>query len=110
MGKYDERRWTVPSKRAKSYAEERKAKVHQHGPKEGKELTDYEAGMRSGYLQCQSDHAGTYKYKKAGIFSVSPIMPAPTSTRRHSRKGSPRRKPSAFPDRKAKPKSKIGRI
>lgn len=65
MAKYDERRWTVPSKRAKSYAEERKAKVHQHGPKEGKELTDYEAGMRSGYLQAQSDHAGMYKYKKA---------------------------------------------
>lgn len=60
-----ERRWSVPSKRAKGYAEERKAKVHQHGPKEGKELTDYEAGLRSGYLQCQSDHAGTYKYKKA---------------------------------------------
>lgn len=60
-----ERRWSVPSKRAKSYAEERRAKVHQHGPKEGKELTDYEAGLRSGYLQCQSDHAGTYKYKKA---------------------------------------------
>lgn len=59
------RRWSVPSKRAKGYAEERKAKVHQHGPKEGKELTDYEAGLRSGYLQCQSDHAGTYKYKKA---------------------------------------------
>lgn len=65
MAKNDERRWTVPSKRAKNYAEERKAKVHQHGPKEGRELTDYEAGMRSGYLQCQSDHAGTYKYKKA---------------------------------------------
>ena len=63
MGKYDERRWTVPSKRAKSYAEERKAKVHQHGPKEGKELTDYEAGMRSGYLQCQSDHAAEGKSK-----------------------------------------------
>ena len=31
----------------------------------GRELTDYEAGMRSGYLQCQSDHAGVYKYKKA---------------------------------------------
>ena len=60
-----ERRWSVPSKRAKSYAEERKFKVHQHGPKEGKELTDYESGMRSGYLQCQSDHAGTYKFKKA---------------------------------------------
>ncbi len=61
----NERRWSVPSKRAKSYAEERKEKVHQHGPKEGKELTDYEAGLRSGYLQCQSDHAGIFKYKKA---------------------------------------------
>lgn len=60
-----ERRWLVPNKRAKSYAEERKAKVHQRGAKEGKELTDYEAGIRSGYLQCQSDHAGLYRYKKA---------------------------------------------
>ena len=59
------RRWMVPHKRAKRYAEERKAKVHQRGPKEGKELTDYEAGIRSGYLQCQTDHAGIYKYKKA---------------------------------------------
>ena len=84
MAKNDERRWTVPSKRAKSYAEERKAKVHQHGPKEGRELTDYEAGMRSGYLQCQSDHAGTYKYK------------------RRFRKVSPRQKPRGFPDRKVR--------
>ncbi len=60
-----ERRWSIPSKRAKSYAEERKVKVHQHGQKVGKELTDYEAGMRSGYLQAQSDHAGIFKYKKA---------------------------------------------
>lgn len=63
--KYNQRRWSVPSKRAKGYAEERKIKVHQRGPKEGKELTDYEAGLRSGYLQAQSDHAGLYKYKKA---------------------------------------------
>ena len=55
-GKYNSRRWYIPSKRAKSYADERRAKVHQHGPKEGKELTDYEAGIRSGYLQCQTDH------------------------------------------------------
>ena len=48
-GRYNSRRWYIPSKRAKSYADERKAKVHQHGPKEGKELTDYEAGIRSGY-------------------------------------------------------------
>lgn len=60
-----QRRWSVPNKRAKSYAEERKAKIHKHGDKEGKDLTDYEAGLRSGYLQCQSDHAGVYKYKKA---------------------------------------------
>ncbi len=63
--KYNRRRWSVPSKRAKGYAEDRKAKVHTYGPKEGKELTDYEAGIRSGYLQAQSDHAGMYKYKKA---------------------------------------------
>lgn len=60
-----ERRWVVPNKRASNYAEERKAKVHQRGPKEGQELTDYEAGVRSGYLQCQNDHAGIYKYKNA---------------------------------------------
>lgn len=60
-----ERRWLVPNKRAKSYADERKSKVHQRGQKEGKELTDYEAGLRSGYLQCQSDHAGLYRYKSA---------------------------------------------
>ena len=65
MAREKERRWLIPNKRAKGYAEERRAKVHQRGQKEGKELTDYEAGLRSGYLQCQSDHAGIYKYKKA---------------------------------------------
>ena len=66
MAQYNtERRWSVPNKRAKSYAEERKSKVHQHGEKEGKELTSYEAGLRSGYLQCQSDHAGLFRYKEA---------------------------------------------
>ncbi len=63
--KYSKRRWAIPSKRAKGYAEERKAKVHTKGPKEGKPLTDYEAGIRSGYLQAQGDHAGLFKYKKA---------------------------------------------
>lgn len=65
--KYDNsvRRWTTPSKRADSFAKERKAKVHQHGDKEGQQLTDYESGIRSGYLLCQSDHAGQYIYSKA---------------------------------------------
>ena len=61
----NERRWSVPSKRAKGYASERKNKVDEHGPKVCKELTDYEAALRSGYLQSQSDHAGLFKYKKA---------------------------------------------
>lgn len=66
MAEYNkERRWTAPNKRAESYANERKAKVHQHGQKEGQPLSDYEAGMRSGYLQCQSDHAGLFRYKQA---------------------------------------------
>lgn len=63
--KYNQRRWAVPKKRAANYAEERRMRVHKHGPKKGHELTPYEAGMRSGYLQCQTDHAGIYKYKKA---------------------------------------------
>ena len=63
--KYRDGRWTTPSKRAKGYAEDRKARVHTYGPKLGKQLTDFEAGMRSGYLQCQGDHAGIYKFKKA---------------------------------------------
>ena len=62
---YNERRWFVPNKRAASYASERRAKVHQRGEKMGQELTDYEAGLRSGYLQCQSDHAGLFRYKDA---------------------------------------------
>ena len=35
---YSVRRWMIPNKRAKGYAEERKAKVHQRGAKEGQEL------------------------------------------------------------------------
>lgn len=62
--KYKDGRWSVPGRRAKGYAEERKAKVHKWGQKQGKELTDYEAGLRSGYLQSQNDHAGLFKYSK----------------------------------------------
>jgi len=59
------RYWKVPKNRAKQYVEEQKAKVHIAGAKEGTELTEFEKGLRSGYLQCQSDHAGVYKYKQA---------------------------------------------
>lgn len=63
--KNNERKWMTPSKRAKGYAEERKAKVHMRGDKDGQELDDYNKGLRSGYLLAQSDHAGAYKYHKA---------------------------------------------
>ena len=63
--KYNKRRWAIPSKRAKGYAQERKSGVFQRGEKEGQELDEYNKGLRSGYLLCQSDNAGIYKYKKA---------------------------------------------
>ncbi len=62
---FNKRRWMNPSKRGASYAADRKAKVHTYGKKVGQELTDYEQGVRSGYLLCQSDQAGMYRYKKA---------------------------------------------
>lgn len=58
-------RWAVPSKRAKGYAEELKTKKHTRGSKKDKDLTDYEAGLRAGYLQCQNDHSSMFKYKKS---------------------------------------------
>ncbi len=64
-GKYSERKWMTPSKRAEGYAKERKKRVHMRGPHEGEELDDYNKGLRSGYLLCQSDHAGHFKYKQA---------------------------------------------
>ena len=60
-----ERRWVSPNKRAESYASELKSRVHQRGPKEGKPLTQFEAGLRVGSLQMKNDHIGIYKYKKA---------------------------------------------
>lgn len=58
------RKWMRPSKRAKGYAEERKDNQHKRGDKKGEELDDYNKGLRSGYLLCQSDHAGSYIYDK----------------------------------------------
>lgn len=62
---YTERRWMKPSKRAKGYAEERKEQVHKFGDKKGEPLTEYDKGLRSGYLLCRSDSAGAYIYKQA---------------------------------------------
>ena len=89
-----ERRWQLPNKRAKSFAEERKAKVHQHGDKEGQQLTEYEAGLRSGYLMNQSDRAGLYKYieaikegkSKEEAIRLSRIIGKPNKKEKNSKK------------------------
>lgn len=60
-----ERRWVSPNARAENYASELKSKTHNRGPKQGKPLTDFEAGLRVGSLQMKNDHIGIYKYKKA---------------------------------------------
>lgn len=60
-----ERRWMIPSKRAKGYAEERKKKVRMFGEREGEQLTEFDKGVHAGYFRCQADHAGIYKYAKA---------------------------------------------
>lgn len=60
--KYDKGRWAYPHTRAKGYAQENRKRVHMWGDKEGEQLTDIEQGVRLGYLQCQHDHAGVYKY------------------------------------------------
>lgn len=72
------RYWTIPGKRSKQYASELKNNAHDSPysrvradgsvfvpKKNGQELTDIEKGVRMGYLQCQSDHVGVYKYAKA---------------------------------------------
>ena len=57
------RYWKDPSKRGKTFADERKNKVHMEGDKEGEELTEYELGYRSGYLKANNDHAGKFIYR-----------------------------------------------
>ena len=64
-GQYDNSKWSKPSQRAKGYAAERKNQAHAVGKKKGQPLTEYEAGLRSGYLQSQHDHACFWKYRQA---------------------------------------------
>ena len=63
--KYDNSKWSKPNERAKGYAAERKNQTHAVGKKKGQPLTEYEAGLRSGYLQSQHDHACFWKYRQA---------------------------------------------
>lgn len=61
--KYNERRWSIPSKRAKGYAEDRKAKVHTYGKRKVRNSqTSRQVSVRD-------------------IFNVRGIMPDFTSTK-----------------------------
>ena len=64
-GEKRERKWLKPSRRAKGYAEERKAGIHLRGDKKDQPLDDYNKGLRSGYMLAQSDNAGMYRYQMA---------------------------------------------
>ena len=65
-----ERRWSVPSKRASGYANDRKAKVHTYGPNLGKELSDYWNSLK---LLFQPE---TKAYKSLGGFiTIGSIFP-----------------------------------
>ena len=79
---YSQRRWMKPSKRAQGYAAERKAAVHQRGAKVGEPLSEYDKGIRSGYLLAQSDSAGMYKYKQARAAGKSKQEAAEISRRK----------------------------
>ena len=59
------RNWKNPKKRSQQYVDELRVKKHLKGKKKDKSLTDFEAGLRAGYLQRQSDGAGMYKYSEA---------------------------------------------
>lgn len=62
---YDRKSWSIPSRRAKGYADDRKAKVHTYGPNQGQQLKENQLSFRSGYLQCQNDHSSYFKYTQA---------------------------------------------
>ena len=67
MANYDnsKRKWFSPRKRAEGYAEERKAGIHMRGKNKDQPLSDYQKGVRSGYMLAQSDNAGLFRYKQA---------------------------------------------
>lgn len=82
--KYDntKRRWFHPGKRAERFASERKSGVYQNKKKEGQQLTEYDKGVRSGYLLARSDEAGMFKYKQALEYGMSPDDAAAISRRK----------------------------
>lgn len=63
MGRYNYRnRWKNPHKAGEQmYAEKKKGK-HLEGDKAGQDLTEYEKGVRAGYLEANHDHVGMYHF------------------------------------------------
>ena len=79
------RYWRSPKKRGKQYADERKMGCHIEGDKKGEELSEYDKGVRSGYLQCQSDHTGMYTYSTVAKETEGPDAVKKTAAKDASR-------------------------
>ena len=60
-----ERWWRKPTDKAKECADSIKQGIHVKGKKKDQPLSEYDKGRCSGYLNCMSDNAGLFKYKKA---------------------------------------------
>lgn len=82
----NKRYWKTPNKRAEGYVSELKSGVHERGAKKGQQLTDNEIRIRRGYLQCQSDHAGAYRYSEALSNGMSKKDAAEYSRQKRSKK------------------------
>ena len=93
--KYDNSKWSKPSQRARGYAAERKNQAHAVGKKKGQPLTEFEAGLRSGYLQNQHDQACFWKYRKALELGYSKKEAGEMSKKRWNKDTPPKEKKSA---------------
>ena len=60
-----ERWWRKPTDKAQECVDSIKQGIHVRGKKKDQPLSEYEKGRCSGYLNCMSDNAGMYRYKKA---------------------------------------------
>lgn len=63
MGRYNyQNRWKNPHKHGERMYKEKKRGVHLEGEKSGQSLTEYEKGVRAGYLEANHDHVGMYHF------------------------------------------------
>ena len=62
MGYNFSKRWNNPHKTGERMYKEKRRGVHLEGEKAGQDLTEYEKGVRAGYLEANHDHVGMYHF------------------------------------------------